>query len=117
MRTYERSGVLIDQCTECRGIYLDRGELDRIVDAESRTDRASGIGSDDRRPTGRVQDTDEYRPSRDGDDDDGRWGGEDDDKGRRSEPRDVPASRAPDAQARKRGGLLGDVFDIFGGGG
>lgn len=35
MRTYERSGVHVDQCTECRGIFLDRGELERLVDAES----------------------------------------------------------------------------------
>ena len=35
MRTYERSGVTIDQCTECRGIFLDRGELERLVDVEN----------------------------------------------------------------------------------
>ena len=35
MRQYERSGVHVDQCTECRGIFLDRGELERIVDAET----------------------------------------------------------------------------------
>jgi uncharacterized protein len=34
MRTYERSGVAVDQCTECRGIFLDRGELERLIDAE-----------------------------------------------------------------------------------
>ncbi|WBQ05692.1 TFIIB-type zinc ribbon-containing protein [Kribbella sp. CA-293567] len=34
MRTYERSGVTVDQCTECRGIFLDRGELEKLVDAE-----------------------------------------------------------------------------------
>jgi len=34
MRSYERNGVLVDQCTECRGIFLDRGELERLVDAE-----------------------------------------------------------------------------------
>ncbi|GAB2637491.1 TFIIB-type zinc ribbon-containing protein [Kribbella swartbergensis] len=34
MRTYERSGITVDQCTECRGIFLDRGELERLVDAE-----------------------------------------------------------------------------------
>ncbi|SNS19518.1 hypothetical protein SAMN06893096_102448 [Geodermatophilus pulveris] len=34
MRTYERNGVHVDQCTECRGIFLDRGELERLVDAE-----------------------------------------------------------------------------------
>ncbi len=35
MRTYERSGITVDQCTECRGIFLDRGELDRLIDAEN----------------------------------------------------------------------------------
>ena len=34
MRQYERSGVTVDQCLECRGIFLDRGELERLVDAE-----------------------------------------------------------------------------------
>jgi Zn-finger nucleic acid-binding protein len=35
MRQYERSGVIIDQCQECRGIFLDRGELERLADAEN----------------------------------------------------------------------------------
>jgi len=35
MATYERSGIVVDQCRECRGIFLDRGELERLVDAES----------------------------------------------------------------------------------
>jgi Zn-finger nucleic acid-binding protein len=35
MRSYERNGVTVDQCGECRGIFLDRGELERLVDAES----------------------------------------------------------------------------------
>ena|SRR5580765_3940643 len=30
----ERSGVLIDACPTCRGIWLDRGELERLVDHE-----------------------------------------------------------------------------------
>jgi uncharacterized protein len=34
MRNYERSGSVIDQCTGCRGMFLDRGELERPVDAE-----------------------------------------------------------------------------------
>ncbi len=28
----ERSGVEIDYCPECRGVWLDRGELDKILD-------------------------------------------------------------------------------------
>ncbi len=32
----ERSGIEIDYCPECRGVWLDRGELDKIIDrAES----------------------------------------------------------------------------------
>jgi uncharacterized protein len=27
----ERQGIEIDYCPECRGIWLDRGELDKIV--------------------------------------------------------------------------------------
>ena len=34
MRSYERNGVTVDQCGDCRGIFLDRGELERLVDAE-----------------------------------------------------------------------------------
>jgi len=35
MRQYERNGVTIDQCSECRGIFLDRGELEKLTDAET----------------------------------------------------------------------------------
>ncbi len=35
MRRYERNGVDVDQCTECRGIFLDRGELERLTEAET----------------------------------------------------------------------------------
>jgi uncharacterized protein len=34
MRGYERNGVTVDQCSGCRGVFLDRGELERLVDAE-----------------------------------------------------------------------------------
>ena len=35
MRSYERNGVTIDQCTGCRGLFLDRGELEHLAQAES----------------------------------------------------------------------------------
>lgn len=41
MRQYERSGIHVDQCTECRGIFLDRGELERMIDAETAWARAA----------------------------------------------------------------------------
>jgi Zn-finger nucleic acid-binding protein len=31
----ERSGIEIDYCPTCRGVWLDRGELDKIIDRAS----------------------------------------------------------------------------------
>ena len=28
----ERNGIEIDYCPQCRGVWLDRGELDKIID-------------------------------------------------------------------------------------
>jgi uncharacterized protein len=36
----DRNGVEIDYCPKCRGVWLDRGELDKIID------RAAGAGFD-----------------------------------------------------------------------
>ncbi|MFL6120197.1 zf-TFIIB domain-containing protein [Actinophytocola sp.] len=36
MRTVDRQGIHIDQCDGCRGIFLDRGELETILQAEQR---------------------------------------------------------------------------------
>jgi uncharacterized protein len=33
MREIERQGVLIDTCTQCRGVWLDRGELEKLAGA------------------------------------------------------------------------------------
>lgn len=41
----ERSEVLIDACPECRGVWLDRGELDRILVQERRV--AAGADEDE----------------------------------------------------------------------
>jgi Zn-finger nucleic acid-binding protein len=46
MRTYERSGVTVDQCSDCRGIFLDRGELERLVDAEQGWQRSHSAPRD-----------------------------------------------------------------------
>jgi len=34
MQTFERAGVQVDQCQSCRGIFLDRGELEQLINAE-----------------------------------------------------------------------------------
>jgi Zn-finger nucleic acid-binding protein len=31
----ERSGIEIDYCPSCRGVWLDRGELDKIIERNS----------------------------------------------------------------------------------
>jgi uncharacterized protein len=31
--------VTVDQCTECRGVFLDRGELEKIFEAETAWNR------------------------------------------------------------------------------
>ncbi|WP_411285475.1 zf-TFIIB domain-containing protein [Lapillicoccus sp.] len=35
MRSYERNGILVDQCTGCGGLFLDRGELEKLTAAEN----------------------------------------------------------------------------------
>jgi Zn-finger nucleic acid-binding protein len=32
----ERAGVEIDYCPQCRGVWLDRGELDKIIERAAR---------------------------------------------------------------------------------
>ncbi len=32
----EKKGVEIDYCPECRGIWLDRGELEKIIEKEEK---------------------------------------------------------------------------------
>ena len=48
----ERSGVEIDYCPTCRGVWLDRGELDKIIEraeaAAPPPPPSSGRGYDDR---------------------------------------------------------------------
>lgn len=36
----ERQGIEIDYCPQCRGIWLDRGELDKIIERSAAHDRA-----------------------------------------------------------------------------
>ena len=33
----ERSGIEIDYCPTCRGVWLDRGELDKIIERNAET--------------------------------------------------------------------------------
>ena len=33
----ERSGIEIDYCPQCRGVWLDRGELDKIIEKNAQS--------------------------------------------------------------------------------
>ena len=92
----DRSGIEIDWCPQCRGVWLDRGELDKIID---RAAAELGGGSRRRDDDDRYEREERYRDDRDryrGDRD--RYRDDDDDHryGRR----------------RKKGGLLGELFDF-----
>ena len=39
----ERSGIEIDYCPQCRGVWLDRGELDKIIERASPQAAAAAV--------------------------------------------------------------------------
>lgn len=49
----ERQGVEIDYCPKCRGVWLDRGELDKIIDRVQETGSANS--KDAATPPTRIQ--------------------------------------------------------------
>jgi Zn-finger nucleic acid-binding protein len=59
----ERHGVEIDYCPKCRGVWLDRGELDKILErGASEMGARGGSPSIEHRPPGYTKrhDSDEY---------------------------------------------------------
>jgi Zn-finger nucleic acid-binding protein len=57
-----REGVEIDYCPQCRGVWLDRGELDKIIDRAAPPPDAGARRSDDRpREDDRRRDDDRGR--------------------------------------------------------
>ena len=41
MQTLERHGVQFDMCPTCRGVWLDRGELEKLMEGAGEDGRAS----------------------------------------------------------------------------
>ena len=82
----DRSGVEIDYCPQCRGVWLDRGELDKIIERGAS------------QPMPQSQDREHYR------DDDRRDDGHRD--GRREDSHGRPYNK------KRREGFLGDLFDF-----
>jgi uncharacterized protein len=91
----ERAGVEIDYCPECRGVWLDRGELDRIVE------RSGGGAGRDERPGDWGRDEHERHHDRDHDH-----------HGRRHAEHDDRYGRT----GRKRGDAFSALTGLLGGG-
>lgn len=84
----ERSGVEIDYCPKCRGVWLDRGELDKIIDRAATVIPAPAAPQPEAHRPEHYRDEDRFR---DRDDDDWKRG-----KGKR----------------HKRESFLSDLFDF-----
>jgi uncharacterized protein len=87
----DRNGVEIDYCPQCRGVWLDRGELDKIIERSATFDGRSESPA-------RNPDYEPLRPSREAYehyDDDRRFNDD------RYDPR-----------RKKRKSFLGDLFDF-----
>jgi uncharacterized protein len=91
----ERSGVEIDYCPSCRGVWLDRGELDRIIE------RFEG-------PTGRA----EPEPRRAGGDRDDDRERERRERERREHEHRYVEHRYGDRPKKKKKGLLSELFEF-----
>jgi Zn-finger nucleic acid-binding protein len=57
----ERQGIEIDYCPTCRGVWLDRGELDKIVERSASTPAPAEVRTGAVPPSGRAYGRDEDR--------------------------------------------------------
>ena len=89
-----REGVVIDVCPSCRGVWLDRGELEKLLARLGRDDDEDEHDDDD--------DDDDGRRSRSG-----RTFGADDDRG------DDDDRRRPRRTEGRRGGWLESISSMF----
>jgi uncharacterized protein len=105
MRAIERSGIVVDRCTECGGIFLDRGELERLMRAEGEYTEREFVTRDRERGYP-AEARGEYRGTfrRDDDDDD-----DDDDRYRHSQTGYDKHGRP---YKKKRKNFLEDLFDF-----
>ena len=94
----ERSGVEIDYCPACRGVWLDRGELDKIIERAAPAP-APPLRTDERDRRDSRSDRDR-RPERD------------DDRPRFDDDWDVDRGSGPYRKKRKRESLLSELFDF-----
>ena len=99
MRIADRDGVEIDYCPQCRGVWLDRGELEKIVA------RTSSAYDDDYDSHHDDEHHGERGRERYGDHDDEHHG-----EGRRTRYGDHDERKY---HGRRREGFWGNIVDIF----
>ncbi|HZO31913.1 MAG TPA: zf-TFIIB domain-containing protein [Chloroflexota bacterium] len=103
----DRQGIEIDFCPNCRGVWLDRGELDKILDRSATMMPAQGAqpGYPPPAPGYAPQPQGGWRRHDDDDDDDDR---------RRyyGQPGYGQHGYPPQGYRRKRESWLGDLFDF-----
>jgi Zn-finger nucleic acid-binding protein len=86
----DRQGVEIDYCPVCRGVWLDRGELDKIIERSNEMSTAPAGPQAAKRDDSRDDHRDTHHADHGYDDRDGR-------------------------PKKKKGGLLGDLLGGLGG--
>ena len=55
LKVADRSGIGIDYCPKCRGVWLDRGELDKIIERSTMGQPVQSYEDVSRRPYERPQ--------------------------------------------------------------
>lgn len=95
MQQVERRGVLIDICGDCRGVFLDRGELDKLLETAAASPDLGAVSAKeaDRHDDERRGDRDAWSDERDRE-----W------SGRRDHEWEHKRGR--------RRGFLDDIFDF-----
>ncbi len=100
LKMTERQGIEVDYCPQCRGIWLDRGELDNLLE---RADRRPQDFSDREAPRVRRDDSDDYSKHR---------GAPQDSRPRTDDrPGDYYPGDRYDQKPRKRESWLSELFD------
>ena len=63
----ERQGIEIDYCPQCRGVWLDRGELDKLIERGSEVSAGGQRGEYQSRDYSNERSSHDYRePHREG---------------------------------------------------
>lgn len=102
----DRKGVEIDYCTQCRGVWLDRGELDKIIELSmaERLQRHAGVKGHGHLG---AQGYSQHDPSY------GRGQSYGHAEGHYRKPKYDKYSGQGYPYRKKKKGLLGEIFDIF----